>query len=113
MFLHTAYSLKVVKFVELLQDYCLTLCSSGLRDDQTTPTSHTLSHGQSQLLLQLLEKSEEIQEKVSSRLYHSHSVVSAIRNANQLIVNAGKKLGGGGGGQLANKPTVSKEDNSG
>ena len=105
--------MKLIKFLELLQEYCLILCSSSSYDNQPTPTSHTLSQERSQLLLHLLEKSEEMHEKLSSRLYYSQSVMSAIRTANQLVVNAGKKLGGGGGGQLANKPTICKEDNSG
>ena len=52
------------------------------------------------------------QEELSGQLYHSTSVVSAVMNAKQLVVSAGKRLGT----PLSAKPstvTLSKEDNSG
>ena len=52
------------------------------------------------------------QEEPSGQLYHSTSVVSAVVNAKQLVVSAGKRIGT----PVSAKPspvTLSKEDNSG
>ena len=52
------------------------------------------------------------QEDLSGRLYHSHSVVSAVANAKHLVASVGKKMGT----PVNTKPSpvaLSKEDNSG
>ena len=107
------------KFLEILQDYCLHTCFAGCHDNSATPHSHASLKDNSQqphLMLRPSDRSDEARENSSCRLYHSHSVVSAVLNAKQLVFSAERRIGSGGGTPLINKPvpvTLAKEDNSG
>ena len=107
----------LMKFLELLQDYCLHLCFSGCQDSKTTVhgvVSHREGSHHTHLMLRPPSHLEENHDMTSCKLYHSHSVVSAVLNAKQLIVSCGKRSAGGA--LLPSKPTsvtLNKEDNSG
>ena len=103
------------KFLELLQDYCLHVCLTCNHSGTDAPDSSPSNQGRKQQdhLLRQPDRSEDTRDKSLCRLYHSHSVVSAILSAKQLVVGSGKKVGT----PLISKPstlvTLSKEDNSG
>lgn len=106
------------RFLELLQDYCLHVCLTCTHNSGLSPDTHTSLQDKKQHahLLRQPDRSDDTREKSLCRLYHSHSVVSAILSGKQLVVGSGKK-GGGGGTPLISKGstlvTLSKEDNSG
>ena len=107
----------LMKFLELLQDYCLHLCFSGCQDSKATfhgIISQKEGSHHTHLMLRTPSNLEENHDITSCKLYHSHSVVSAVLNAKQLIVSAGKKSAGGA--LPPSKLTgvaLNKEDNSG
>ena len=104
------------KFLELLQDYCIHLCltcryenSSGL--DGNSASLQERHH----LLVRPQDRYDGSWERDLGCLYYSHSVVSAILSAKQLVTGSGLK-GGGGTPHMTKPPslvTLSKEDNSG
>ena len=106
-----------MKFLELLQDYCLHLCFSGSQDSKTTVhgvSSQREGSRHTHLMLRPPSNLEDNHDTASCKLYHSHSVVSAVVNAKQLVVSAGKRSASGA--LLPSKPTgvtLNKEDNSG
>ena len=112
------------KFLGLLMDHCLHLCMTGRYDNPTGSTQHQLQqqdhrhHLLHHTVLGSSNQSDQFDWKEggggSSRLYHSHSVVSAIVNAKQLVLSGLRK--GGGVLPSATKPTsvtLDKDDNSG
>ena len=107
----------LMKFLELLQDYCLHLCFSGYQDSKTSLhgiASHREGSHHTHLMLRPPSHLEENSGMTSCKLYHSHSVVSAVLNAKQLVVSAGRRIAGGA--LPPSKPTgvtLNKEDNSG
>ena len=111
-------SFPVEKFLELLQDHCLHVCFTCHHDYTNVPNSCASLHEKQQhahlLLRQPDRGSDNARDKSLCRLYHSHSVVSAILNAKQLVGGSNRR---GGGTPLLSKPstlvTLSKEDNSG
>lgn len=101
------------RFLELLQDFCLHMCltSSHTYGDSLDGHASSLERKQHAHLLRQPDRSEDTREKSLCRLYYSHSVVSAILSAKQLVLSSVKK---GGGGAVPHKMvTLSKEDNSG
>ena len=104
----------LMNFLELLQDYCLHLCFSGYQDRKTTLQGIASHRDNTHLMLRPPSQLEENHDVASCKLYHSHSVVSAVLNAKQLVVSAGRKPMGSS--TASNKPTnvtLNKEDNSG
>lgn len=104
------------RFLELLQDYCLHVCLTCDHNYGDGADGHTSFHERKQHahLLRQPDRSVDTRVKSLCRLYHSHSVVSAILSAKQLVMGGGKK--GGGGTPLikgSTLVTLSKEDNSG
>ena len=110
-------SFPLLKFLELLQDYCLHLCFSGCQDSSTTfhgVVSQIEGRHHTHLMLRPPSNMEENHNIASCKLYHSHSVVSAVLNAKQLIVSAGKRsVGGALPPSKLTGVTLNKEDNSG
>lgn len=107
----------LMKFLELLQDYCLHLCFSGCQDSNTTfhgVVSQIEGRHHTHLMLRPPSSMEENHHIASCKLYHSHSVVSAIVNAKQLIMSAGKRSASGAlPPSKLTGVTLNKEDNSG
>ena len=106
----------LMKFLELLQDYCLHLCFSGCQDSKTAFHDVSQKEGShhTHLMLKTPSNMEENHDITSCKLYHSHSVVSAILNAKQLIVSTGKRPAGGAlPPSKLTGVTLNKEDNSG
>ena len=106
----------LMKFLELLQDYCLHLCFSGCQDSKTAFHDVSQKEGShhTHLMLKTPSNVEENHDITSCKLYHSHSVVSAILNAKQLIVSTGKRSAGGAlPPSKLTGVTLNKEDNSG
>ena len=104
----------LMKFLELLQDYCLHICFSGYQDSKTSLHGVISHRDNTHLMLRPPSHLEESHDMTSCKLYHSHSVVSAVLNAKQLVVSAGRRSAGGA--VPTNKPTgvtLNKEDNSG
>lgn len=106
------------KFLELLQDYCLHSCLTCHHDSTATSEGNSTSlQERHHLLMRPLDRSDMSWDKDMGCLYHSHSVVSAILSAKQLVMTGSMKKGGGGGTPRMAKPptlvTLSKEDNSG
>lgn len=102
------------KFLELLQDYCLHVClTCNQNDDNGSSDNHASFQERKQHthLLRQPDRSDDTREKSLCRLYFSHSVVSAILSAKQLVVS-GKK-GGMGTPLLSKGVTLTREDNSG
>ncbi len=116
----------IEKFLELLQDYCVHLCLT-CRHDGTSNNSSSLDGSPASLQERhhLLGSLQDRCDAAWDRgdlgcLYYSHSVVSAILSAKQLVGGAGMggalKTGGGGTPRMAKSATMitlSKEDNSG
>ena len=103
-----------MKFLELLQDYCLHLCFSGYEDSKNTLYGVASHRDNTHLMLRAPSHLEESHDVTECKLYHSHSVVSAVLNAKQLVVSAGRRSAAGA--VPHNKPTsvtLNKEDNSG
>lgn len=104
----------MVRFLEVLQDYCVHLCltcNHNYGEDSHTSLQERKQHAH---LLRQPERAEDTREKSLCRLYYSHSVVSAILGAKQLVLSSGRKGGGSGGTPLISKlVTLNKEDNSG
>ena len=105
----TAFPL-VHRYLAVLQDYAMHLCLTTSRADGAKPQDHT------HLMGHPLHQSAAGSEGSSCRLYHSHSVLSAILSARQLVTNAAS------GGKKQNTPLsatrppqveLSKQDNSG
>ena len=80
----------LIRFLEVIQDYALHLSLTASRADGPAPP-----HSNDHLLSHPLQRAEHLDSAHSScRLYHSHSVISAILSARQLVTNAasgGKK----------------------
>ena len=109
------------KFLEVLQDYCVHLSLTGSHEDTVgldggsaslQERHHLLGRPQDRCDMVSLERGDV------GCLYYSHSVVSAILSAKQLVAGTGGGKGGGGGTpRNMTKPpalvTLSKEDNSG
>ena len=74
----------LVRFLEVLQDYAMHLCLTAGRTDGTTPQGHThlMGHPANRSSGGAGESSD------SCRLYHSHSVISAILSGRQLVANS-------------------------
>ncbi len=101
-------------FLGLLQDFCLHVCltcnqSCGDSVDGHTSLQERKQHAH---LLRQPDRSDDMREKSLCRLYYSHSVVSAILSAKQLV-SSGRRGSTGPGGSIISKITLSKEDNSG
>jgi len=107
------------KFLEVLQDYCIHLSLTSSHDDTVN-----LEGGSLQERHHLLGRPQDRCDMVSLErvdvgcLYYSHSVVSAILSAKQLVAGTGGGKGGGGSTPRSmTKPPaqviLSKEDNSG
>lgn len=98
----------LVQFLEVLQDYSMHLCltdrADGAKPQGLTHHPHLMGHP--------LHLSGE-RESLSCRLYHSHSVISAILSARQLVTNAGKKLHTPLSATRPPQIDLSKQDNSG
>ena len=100
----------LIQFLEVLQDYsihlCLTDCADAVKPKDLTHQPHLMGHP--------MHLSGE-RESSSCRLYHSHSVISAILNARQLLTNAasGKKLNTPLSATRPPQVELSKQDNSG
>ena len=77
--------------------------------DGSDSQASSLERKQHAHLLRQPDRSDDTREKSLCRLYYSHSVVSAILSAKQLVLGSGKK----GGGVPLKLVTLSKEDNSG
>ena len=104
----------LMKFLELLQDYCLHLCFSGYQDSKGMLHGGVSNGDNTHVMLKLPSLLEENQDMSSCKLYHSHSVVSAVLSAKQLIMSAERRSTSGA--IPPNKPTsvtLNKEDNSG
>ena len=105
------------RFLELLQDYCVHMCLTCHHDSIAAPEGNSSSlQERHHLLTHSSSRSEDVWENSLGCLYHSHSVVSAILNAKQLLSGNERKGGGGGTPRMAKAPTLvtlSKEDNSG
>ena len=101
-------------FLGLLQDFCLHVCLTCNLSCSDSTDGHSSSQERKQHahLLRQPDGSDDVREKSLSRLYHSHSVVSAILSAKQLV-NSGRRGSTGPGGTIMSKITLSKEDNSG
>ena len=107
-------SFPLMKFLELLQDYCLHLCFSGYEDSRNTLHGVVSHRDNTHLMLRAPSHLEESHDVTECKLYHSHSVVSAVLNAKQLLVSAGRRSTSGA--VPHSKPTsvtLNKEDNSG
>ena len=105
----------LVKFLEVLQDYAMHLCLTAGRSDGPSSQGHTHLMGhpahQSRSLL-----GGAGEGSASCRLYHSHSVISAILSARQLVTNAaagGKKLGTPLSATRPAQVELTKQENSG
>ena len=102
----------VVRFLEVLQDYSLHLCLTADHTDGAKPqglSRHT------HLMGRPTNRSDEL-ENSSCRLYHSHSVISAILSARQLVANAAsgsKKLNTPLSATRPPQVELSKQENSG
>lgn len=108
-------SFPMEKFLELLQDYCLHVClTCNQNGDDGTDNGHNSFQERKQHahLLRQPDRSQDTREKSLCRLYYSHSVVSAILSAKQLVVS-GKKGGGMGTPLISKGVTLTREDNSG
>jgi hypothetical protein len=101
------------KFLELLQDYCLHLCLTCNQNGDDSADDHTSFEERKQhaYLLRQPDRSDDTREKSLCRLYYSHSVVSAILSAKQLVVSS--KKGGMGTPLISKGVTLTREDNSG
>lgn len=90
------------KFLELLQDYSVDLCLHGNTSEATSAVCDEAKRR---------GKKESQVEGGGGRLYHSHSVVSAITAGKQLLLSAkGKPVAHS---QKPLQVTLTKEDNSG
>lgn len=101
-------------FLGLLQDFCLHVCLTCNQSCGDGVDGHTSlqEHKQHAHLLRQPDRSDDMREKSQCRLYHSHSVVSAILSA-KALVGSGRKGSAGPGSAIISKITLSKEDNSG
>lgn len=106
-------SFPMERFLELLQDYCLHVCLTCHQNNSDVSENHTSfqDHRQHTHLLRQSDRSDDTREKSLCRLYHSHSVVSAILSAKQLV--SGSKKGGMGTPLISKGVTLTREDNSG
>ena len=107
-------SFPMESFLGLLQDFCLHVCLTCNQSCGDSADGHSSFQDRKQHthLLRQPDRSDDMREKSLCRLYHSHSVVSAILSAKQLV-SSGKKGSAGPGSSIMTKITLSKEDNSG
>ena len=96
-------TLPMTKFLELLQDYSVDLCLHGSESTGGIGERGGADGGQ-------CKRRDKRAEGPSGRLYHSHSVVSAISAGKQLLTVKGRPLAHS---QKPSQVILSKEDNSG
>jgi hypothetical protein len=102
----------LVGFLEVLQDYAMHLCLTARHSDDSAPQGHTHLMGHPAHRSSLGGAGES---STSCRLYHSHSVISAILSARQLVANAaagGKKLNTPLSATRPAQVELSKQENS-
>jgi hypothetical protein len=100
-------------FIKLIQDYCLHLCLTG--KDEMTHMSLS-KNTSSPMALHPYQKNEN-RSKQTCRLYHTHSMLSAILGGKNLVSKVGTRGGppvmtGVPPKQLPTQPSLDKEDNS-
>ena len=105
--LHAAFPL--VRFLQLLQDYSLHLCLTADHSIAATPT-HPTPHPH---LVSLASNQSSELANSSCRLYHSHSVISAILSAKQLLSGGAKKQATPLSANMPPQVELTKQDNSG